>query len=227
VTEAEPTTDGPAARFERDSVEFNRIVNLTDGVAAIALTLLVLALEVPSPVGPSSEADMGAVLDELGTPIFAFLLSFVIIASSWYKHHRFVAQLRGLDGAMVVWNFSYLLVLVIVPFASDLIGTYGDNPQAVAIYAAIMTMLYVVAVPGYELARARGLLPLEVAPGQTSGRRLGQLVPAACFAVSIPLVLITENPSVAYWTWVAIWPIVQLTERLNDGIAARSAPTSG
>lgn len=222
MTEVDRPTDEPEARFPRDSVEFNRIVNLSDGVAAIALTLLVLAVEVPAPTGPTTQADMAQVFDELSTPIFAFLLSFVIIAASWYKHHRFIAQLLGLDAAMVAWNFCYLLVLVVVPFASDLIGTYGDNPQAVAIYAAIMTTLYLVALPGYELARHRGLLPVDTTPGHTSARRIGQLLPAACFAVSIPLVLVTETPSTAYWMWFAIFPLATLAERLNDRIAARA-----
>ena len=126
---------------------------------------------------------------QLSTPLFAFSLSFVIIAASWYSHHRFVARLRGLDVAMVVWNFAYLFCLVVVPFASDLVGTYGDNPSAVAIYAAIMAALYLVGVPGYELARVRGLLAEDKARDELVWTRVSQLVPGLCFLVSVPLVM--------------------------------------
>jgi len=206
-------------RFPRDTVEFNRIINLSDGVAAIALTLLVLTLDVPTPSGPTKTADMGALLDGLGTPIFAFCLSFAIIASSWYGHHRFVASLRGLDAAMVTWNFAYLFCLVVVPFASDLVGTYGDNPSAVAIYAAIMAALYLVGVPGYELARARGLLAEDRARDELIWTRISQVIPGLCFLTSVPLVMVTQDTTVGYWTWVAIWPLSTLAEHRRRRIA--------
>jgi uncharacterized membrane protein len=122
--------------FPRDGIEFGRILTMSDGVAAIALTLLVLQIDVPQP--PPAGGNAASMLDvarQLSTPLFAFSLSFVIIAASWYSHHRFVARLRGLDVAMVVWNFAYLFMLVLVPFASDLVGTYGDNAGA-SVYAA-------------------------------------------------------------------------------------------
>lgn len=220
---AEPLAGGTSQmpRFPRDSVEFNRIINLSDGVAAIALTLLVLTLDVPPPTGPTKTADMGALLDGLGTPLFAFCLSFAIIASSWYGHHRFVASLRGLDAAMVTWNFAYLFCLVVVPFASDLVGTYGDNPSAVAIYAAIMAALYLVGVPGYELARARSLLTEDKARDELLWTRVSQLIPGLCFLVSVPLVLATQSTRVGYWTWVAIWPLSTIAEHRRRGIATR------
>ncbi|MFN8038245.1 MAG: TMEM175 family protein [Acidimicrobiales bacterium] len=212
-------SSGRRPRFPRDTVEFNRIINLSDGVAAIALTLLVLTLDVPTPSGPTKSADMGALLDGLGTPIFAFCLSFVIIASSWYGHHRFVASLRGLDAAMVTWNFAYLFCLVVVPFASDLVGTYGDNPSAVAIYAAIMASLYLVGVPGYELARARGLLAEDKARDELIWTRVSQVIPGLCFLASVPLVMVTQETRVGYWTWVAIWPLSTFAEHRRRRIA--------
>lgn len=217
----------PALSFPRDSVEFDRIINLSDGVTAIALTLLVLSLEVPSPApGTSTDADIGALLGSLGTPLFAFALSFVIIASSWFGHHRFVARLRGLDAAMVTWNFAYLFLLVSIPFASDLIGSYGDNPSAVAVYAAIMGALYLIGLPGYELARRRGLLVDRPPPAEERMGRLTQAIPALCFLTSIPLVLVTHSTAVGYWTWVAIWPLTTLAEHRRHRLAAARGETN-
>jgi uncharacterized membrane protein len=143
-----------APRFPRDGAEFNRVMTLSDGVAAIALTILVLQLAIP-PLAPgqlAANADVGAILTNLEGPFFAFALSFVVIAFSWYGHHRFMAQLRGLDAAMIAWNFCYLFTLILVPFASALIGTYGSNPGAAVVYGIVLAVLYLLDLPGLLLA---------------------------------------------------------------------------
>ncbi len=210
-------------KFPRDGVEFNRIINLTDAVAAIALTILVLTLDVPTTTGDAATADMGEILDGLWPSVFAFLLSFAIIASSWYKHHRFVARLGGLDGAMVVWNFVWLLALVLVPFASDLIGTYGANPSGVALYAAMMGALYLIGLAGYQVARFRELLTEELTAAQRRARLYDDAVPAACFLGSIPATLVTGSTSVGYYLWIAIWPLSSVTGHHRGRVDAAAA----
>lgn len=222
-----PTRDDvqKEAAFPRDSIEFNRIVNLTDAVVAIALTLMVLQLKVDAPSlnSPESEAHLTALIDEQVPALFAYALSFAIIASCWYSHHRFMAQLRGLDAVMVAWNFVYLFVLALVPVASDLIGNYSGIPRSDAIYAGVMGMLYLMAIPGQLLARSRGLM----AEHQTWPQRRSLLITMAiapiCFFLSIPFILI--GFSHGWWLWIAIFPLGFGSERYRARVDAAAAAT--
>jgi uncharacterized membrane protein len=91
-------------RYGHRSREFARIVNLSDGVFAIALTLLVLTLDVPDV--PADQLGR-ALLDEV-QQVVVFVLSFGLIANIWWVHHKLVAQLAAFDAGMVAMNFVVL-----------------------------------------------------------------------------------------------------------------------
>jgi uncharacterized membrane protein len=84
-------TAGRRARFRREEseLEFARIVAFSDGVFAIAMTLLVLALHVPEGV-----SDLDQVLEDQLPDFFAFALSFSVLAQVWFFHHRFFGSLE-------------------------------------------------------------------------------------------------------------------------------------
>lgn len=90
MTEPAPVARRPS-RFSRTSAEFTRVLNLSDAVFAIALTLLVLNLEVPRvPAGELA----GALADQTSSFV-AFALAFFLVASTWWQHHRAFAVLAG------------------------------------------------------------------------------------------------------------------------------------
>jgi uncharacterized membrane protein len=213
--------DLPEPLFPRDGIEFSRVVALSDGVAAIALTILVLQLALPAlPAGqPTSSADLGAILGGLEGPFFAFSLSFVIIAFSWFGHHRFVAQLRGLDVALVAWNFGYLFMLVLVPFASAFIGTYGNAHGAPAFYALVMAALYLVDLPGLMMARHRRLFIVPYTRPLWRARMVMAVIPPTMFLLSIPISLYT--PVDGFWFWFGIWPAMMIAGRHRDRVKER------
>lgn len=218
-----PAVPGPVPTFPRDTVEFNRILAMSDGVAAIALTILVLQINVPAPsTAGGSAASVIEILGDLSTPLFAFTLSFVLIAASWYSHHRFIGQLRGLDVPLVVWNFAFLFVLVLVPFASDLVGTYGENAGAAVVYALVMATLYAMGVPGQYLARRRGLTTDDESDQAFRARLLTLSVPPAAFLATIPVTLFLDAGA-GYWLLIVIWPLITLSERRRARILERDA----
>lgn len=133
-------------RYERGSAEFDRVLGFTDGVIAIALTLLVLGIDLPAPSGNPADVDVVALLRGLSGQFWAFVLSFVIIAKSWVGHHRFLAGLGAVDSPLIIENFVYLFAVVLIPVQSQLIGDYGRNPQAVAISLVFYALLFLILV---------------------------------------------------------------------------------
>jgi uncharacterized membrane protein len=115
---------------EESEVEFARIVSFSDGVFAIAITLLVLALRIPEGAPDLSEA-----LEDQLPDLFAFALSFAVLARVWLFHHRLFAALAGVDTGLIALNFLYLALVTLVPFTSEVIGDYDDK-VAIILYAA-------------------------------------------------------------------------------------------
>lgn len=194
--------------YLRDSVEYNRIVNITDAVVSIAITLLVLQLAVPAanPGVTDTNEGVAQVLGDLYEPALAFVLSFVIIAFSWFGHHRFVDRLTGFDNRLILWNFCYLFALVLVPFASDLVGEYGDTDLALSVYAVVMAVLFGIDFPGRLLASRQGLLADHYTRRQWWAHGVLSLTASGVFILSIPIFLVTGG-KVGAWVWILIWPV--------------------
>jgi len=107
-------------------------------VVAIALTLLVLQLQVPTSPPLSEQPRFGegvvARAQPDGSELTSYLVSFLVIAQFWMVHHRVLRGMRGHSEGLAWRNFGFLLALTLMPFTSDLIGRYGTNPLAITLF---------------------------------------------------------------------------------------------
>jgi TMEM175 potassium channel family protein len=118
--------------MERD---LSRIVAFTDGVMAVAITLLVLNIEVPQVASNEELVDR---LDDLVPDLLAYALSFALVGRFWVIHHNFFETLRSFDATLRTLNLLFLGLIALVPFSTDLVDHYGDEPIAAAIFGATM-----------------------------------------------------------------------------------------
>src|SRR5580693_6153522 len=134
-SEGPARSQAPAAR-PQDLPTVDRLLALSDGVVAIALTLLVLQLTVPGRLAnPQSAADLAAGLSHDFDQLISYVISFYVIAHFWLIHHRVFRQLSGQQEGLAWWNFAFLFTITIMPFTSDLLGKYASNPLAIDIFA--------------------------------------------------------------------------------------------
>lgn len=122
-------------RYGRESLEHARLVNLSDAVFAIAMTLL--AFKVGAPEGGDTFAGLVAVVPQ----VLAFLLSFAIVANFWWHHHCLFARIDQIDAGFIFLNLALLGAVALVPFPTELIG---QEPGAVApavVYLALMVVI--------------------------------------------------------------------------------------
>lgn len=117
-----------------------RIEALSDGIFAIAMTLLVLDLKIPDIVGTATNQGLWQALNQLGPNIFAFVLAFLLLGSSWAVHHRQFAMIERWDDRLVMINTLRLLTVACIPFTTSLIAHYG-NLTAGALPFAVNFML--------------------------------------------------------------------------------------
>lgn len=118
---------------------FERMVNFSDAVVAIAATLLILPLvELAEPDASTPFPD---ILRSHGVELFSFLLSFLVIFSLWLDHHRVFRDLIGYTPALMWVNFVWLLSIVFLPFPTKLITEKnGYNASASSLYVATIAV---------------------------------------------------------------------------------------
>ena len=121
------------------SSETARVEAFSDGVFAIAITLLILNLKVPS--GPAG--NLGAALARQWPTYAAFLISYAFIGIMWVNHHRLFNHIRRSDNGLLFLNLLLLLGITVVPFPTALLAAhYGTADRTVA--AAVFNGTYVV-----------------------------------------------------------------------------------
>lgn len=125
--------------FDRGGIEFSRVVNLSDGLFAIALTLLVLNLDASV---VRLELVTGAFMDQTGE-LIAFGLSFAVIANFWWIHHRFVSNLGSLEPGLILVNLVLLGAVALIPFSTSLLGRDPTVRGSVVPYLAVLSVVAV------------------------------------------------------------------------------------
>jgi uncharacterized membrane protein len=122
-------------RVER--TDTGRVVAFSDGVMAVAITLLVLNLDVPD-LPSSREDELGEELVDLLPGLGAYALAFALVGRYWVIHHRLFERLRSFDGLLMSLNLCFLAFIVLMPFGAELIDRYDDQAIAAAVFGALL-----------------------------------------------------------------------------------------
>jgi uncharacterized membrane protein len=129
---------------EGSLVSTARTEAFSDGVFAIAITLLVLDLKVPPPVDASDPSGFAARLLAEWPGYVGYLLSFAMIGIMWANHHNIFRYVRRTDNTFVLLNVFLLLCVSFVPFPTAVLARYlvvpHDRAAATAFYAGTLTM---------------------------------------------------------------------------------------
>ena len=104
-----------------------RLVFFTDAVVAIALTLLVLPLTEIVPEVVAAHGEPMEVITRNQATIWSFLLSFVVIGRQWIGHHRLFEHVRTYNNALFLTNMVWLLSIIVMPFATEMVGGFNTN----------------------------------------------------------------------------------------------------
>jgi uncharacterized membrane protein len=120
-----------------------RLEAFCDGVFAIALTLLIIDVKLPSPETIRNTAEFWRALQHIAPSVFAFVLSFGIILITWVSHHENLKLVHASSASFIYANGFLLLTVVIVPFPTALVGEFlltDWAAPAVVLYTAVMAL---------------------------------------------------------------------------------------
>jgi uncharacterized membrane protein len=179
-----------------------RLLALSDGVFAFAMTLLVVQLLVPQ-LGSGQVGQLGTKLLDQVPSYFSYLISFVVISIYWFSHHRLFRYVRRWDVWLIALNLGALLFIAVMPFPTAIMGRYGDQTVAVVIYAANLGSagLFIWLMWWYGIRRHLFTASLEHHAARQF--RWRAFLTPAVFFLSIPVAF--WQPRVAQFSWGLIW----------------------
>lgn len=191
-------------------VEMTRLNNLSDGVFAIALTLLAFDIRVPEGV---QIGDLPNKLLELAPKIMVYLISFVVIGGAWGAHQRMLNQIKRGDGLLVWFNLFCLLFVALLPASAALLGRYPNAFVAIMCFALDVALIQLTTLWLWRHASRSGLINPRLDPRVvvSIGRRLN--LSTVIFLLSIPLAL--WNTWITYLFWVGLFILLFTTDWLS------------
>lgn len=173
-----------------------RLHAFSDGVFAIAITLLVIEIHVPE----AEEGDLWRALLEQWPSYAAYAVTFAIIGIMWVNHHALFGFVARIDRPLLFLNLLLLLFVALLPFPTALLARYlssqGDASVAAAVYSANMlgcaiafNLLWRWIVRDARLVHAH--IDVEAARARNRRFALGILVYAATVGVSFVSAVVT------------------------------------
>jgi uncharacterized membrane protein len=186
-----------AKRRDENEIEFSRIVAFSDGVFAIAITLLVLNLNVDD---VARDEVWQGIWDQREN-FLAYAISFAVIGRFWLVHHRYFSEITAFDGRLLSLNLFYLSFIVLIPFSSQVLGDFGGETASIVIYAIDLAACILVGMWMFVDARRAGLTSADAETEREAIVR-GSYI-AAVFLASIPLAFVL--PSWAPLLWLVLF----------------------
>lgn len=125
----------------------SRIEALTDGIFAIAMTLLILNIDVP--VVPKDKADELLIqsIEDYGHAFLHYFLSFVLLATYWVIHHKQSHFIKRSNRKLLWINLVMLMFVSLLPFSASMISDYADSYVSTMFFEAnlliLSTILYI------------------------------------------------------------------------------------
>jgi uncharacterized membrane protein len=197
-----------------------RLVQFSDGVFTVALTLLVIDIAVPNlPAGTSPDVLTRQLWDQLPN-IAAFALSFWVVGAYWLTHHRHYVFIRRYDGTLLLLNLLLLMTVCFIPWPTAVIGHFGNYFVAWVLYALSMAAMGFATAAVWFYASSRPALVDGVTPELRRFYMARAVVTPAVFLISIPIAAI--NLAVGEYSWILIFVALRyLSHRYRAQVDAR------
>jgi uncharacterized membrane protein len=190
-----------------------RIDALSDGIFAVAMTILVLDLRLPDDFHPVDDGAMARALLELGPKFFPYALSFYVLGSIWLAATKLRTRAEFFDKRYVSWWLLQLLLATCLPFSSSVIGRFASHAPSIWLYSANLAALAAV-----------GLRLVTLTPGleddaHTLDRKVSSVILIGTSLLCVGLSLI--NPGQALWVFALNVGASPIARRLAARRAAR------
>jgi uncharacterized membrane protein len=206
-----------------DAMDKGRTDAFTDGVFAIAITLLVLEIHIPDlkplPSG-GLDAAMREYLANLGQPLLTYALSFATVGIIWLNHHATFAPIRHVDRTGNVLNLLLLAIVCFIPFPTALLARYGPLPSSTAFYGATFTAMSVAYAVNWRYAVRKQHQVDPSFPDLTFAQALPGMIGTVFYALGTVVAFFAPRVAVGIFGAIIVYYIL-------PGLFARGDVTRG
>jgi uncharacterized membrane protein len=193
MTEGDEAGEGPNTRT----------LAFSDGVIAVAITLLILEIRLPEEFGEFTDAELWAALVTLWPRFVAFLISFGVIGIYWLNHHRKFDLIVKSDSGLKWLNLLFLLTICVIPFVTAVIAQ-NSGFVGTAIYAGVLMGCGLSLGLMWAYADRKDMIDPDCPRDERRQVLVGTLIVPVIFAISVPLSF--AHPDGAKLFWLLIIP---------------------
>ena len=118
-------------------IDKNRLLAITDGIVAIAATIMVLQLTIPEKAGFAAVAAQWPVM-------LAYIISFLQIFLAWHEHHDSVAPAEWINHRIFLVNCVWLFFITLLPFVTAIVGRSPDDRASMLLYIGVLFLVQLV-----------------------------------------------------------------------------------
>ena len=185
------------ARFYNDVAGQNlhRLEGLSDGVFAVAMTLLVLDLHTPAAATIASERDLGYALVALAPRLLVYLMSFLTLGIFWVGQQTQLNHLAETNRNHAWFHLAFLFCVSLMPFSTSLIAEFISYRLALVIYWANIFLLGAILYLSWRYAAKSALLKKDVDRDVACAVERRIIVAQALYAAGAALCLVNT-----YWS---------------------------
>jgi uncharacterized membrane protein len=207
------------ASFEPPPISTGRIEAFSDGVFAVAITLLVLNLKIPSDL--ASEAQIWRALLANIPSLIAWVMSFFFVLTIWINHHYFFHDLRRSDRPLLWINGLLLLVVTFIPFPTQMVSQYpGFRAPLIALSGTMLMASLIFAALRYYASYRGGLLKPHIGLAAMRVAMLRSAVGPVLYAAALGLSFFSVLGAIL--TQMAALAVYIAGPRLFDAVLRRS-----
>lgn len=186
--------------------EIGRLMAFSDGVFAVAITLLVFNVPVPAIAQTDALSRLPDALLHTAPPLLTFALSFFLVGFYWIRHHQLFRQVVSADVWLLWLNLVVLFLVCLLPFSAGVVGRYHDTVIGAEVYAVNLAAI-AIAFSALYLYATRAHQVRSLPPGMGVGFfSQGLLLPVV--VVAVVMVLAPLNLVAAYITGVTLMALV-------------------
>ena len=198
----------------------NRLEAFSDGVFAIAITLLVLEIKVPPP-----DVALGAGLLRLWPSYFAYIVSFLVIGAIWINHHAMFRRIVRVDETLLLLNVLHLMLTAFLPFPTAVLAQAFHHKSGEAIASAFyggtvsVNGLFVAAIWFYAARRHR-LLGDHVTPQEAKQMGGRFLVVLLIYPIATIIALVAPRLALLFYVCPVLFYLWAGSGRNHENVPA-------
>ena len=187
-----------------------RLAALSDGVFAVAMTLLALDLRAPAVEAIHSEHDLGRALLALAPRLLMYMMSFLTLGIFWVGQQTQLNHLRRSSRSLTWIHLAFLFVVTMVPFSTALLAEYTRYRLALAVYWFNILLLGATLYWSWVCALGSRLVKEDIPPKASDAIKRRILIAQSLYALGAMLCVISTYVSIAFIVLVQLNYVITL-----------------